>query len=91
MQVDPATIPDNGWDMEFDHFWGPVSCDGLFLLFDCSADLNNGVPDVSHDDVIEHVAECDRCQACAVRVTVDVEGLGTLEYLMDIDDDGEDI
>lgn len=91
MQVDPNTLPDNGWDCTEYRFWAPVSCDGLFLLFDTSAHLCEGVPDISHDDVVKHVTECDRCQACDVRVTVDVEGIATLEYHMDVDDDGEDI
>lgn len=86
-RVDPATIPDNGWDDTEDRFWATLPCEALFLEFDTSAHDNDGVPDVSHADVVTHMTGCALCQDCDVRVSVDVNGIGTLEFSAPVDDD----
>lgn len=40
------------WANDDHNFWGRLNCDGLFLLFDTSAHVNNGVPDVDSDAVL---------------------------------------
>jgi hypothetical protein len=57
------------WGNDQAHFWGPASCDGLFLMFDTSAHMNNGVPDVSWKEVVEHIRDCETCSESDVRVS----------------------
>lgn len=44
-------------------WWEGFSCDGMFLILDTSAHLNDGIP--SNDSIAEaheHLASCDTCQ-----------------------------
>lgn len=67
------------WANDVYRFWGSVECDGLFLMFDTSAHMNDGVPDVSSDDVVEHVKDCETCRDGDVRVSVLSDGTELLE------------
>jgi hypothetical protein len=68
------------WLNEERRFW-EATCDGLFLLFDTSAHINGGIPNVSAREAQEHIDECD--DQCAERGTsVDDYGDGTA-YLND--------
>lgn len=67
------------WANDIPHFWGPASCDGLFLLFDTSAHIHNGTPNVSADDVVEHIRDCEECQESDVRVSELTDGTVQLE------------
>jgi hypothetical protein len=67
------------WAHEEEHWWGPIECDGLFLLFDTSAHVNDGVPTVTPDEAVEHISGCAQCQELDMRVTIDADGLATVE------------
>lgn len=77
MADDNATV----WTHDEYHWWYPLTCDGLFLVFDTSTYLNAGELDVSADEVIEHVKECGGCQDADIRVSIDTDGKATLENL----------
>jgi hypothetical protein len=55
-------------------FWEHYTCDGLFLLFDTSAHINNGTPDVSASEVQDHIEDCDDCQGQGVSVSPQEDG-----------------
>jgi len=61
--------------------WWVSAEDGLFLLFDTSAHINNGVPNVTPEEVREHIAECEECQAAGIEVTDNGDGTATVENL----------
>ncbi len=65
------------WDMNDGRFWEPVECTDLFLMFD--AHVSDGVPDVPVAEVLEHVAECDKCSAAWVTVS-NLLGTPRLDY-----------
>jgi hypothetical protein len=52
-------------------WWENVGCDGLFLMFDTSAHVNDGVPEVALKEVQEHVKECEVCTEKGITVSVD--------------------
>lgn len=56
-------------------FWDSYTwCDGLFLLFDTSAHINDGVPKVDASEVQEHIDDCDECKAHGVSVSPQENG-----------------
>jgi hypothetical protein len=61
--------------------WWESAEDGLFLIFDTSAHINDGVPNVTPDEVREHIAECPECQAAGIEVTDNGDGTATVENL----------
>ncbi|ATY17143.1 hypothetical protein CU254_41950 (plasmid) [Amycolatopsis sp. AA4] len=61
------------------HWWGPIECDDLFLKFETSAHLNDGIPDATPDEVVAHINECDTCRDLDMRVSLDSDGLHTVE------------
>lgn len=67
------------WSNDVDRFWGSVDCDELFLLFDTSAHVNDGTPDVDSDQVLAHVEQCSACGDADVRVSVLSDGTEALE------------
>lgn len=77
---DDACAP-SPWDCSEERFWGPVPCGVLFGLFENSAlEPRDGTPLVSLDTVSEHVRDCVTCQDTDVRISLDVAGVGTLEF-----------
>lgn len=44
-------------------FWDKFQCEGLSLLFDTSAHINDGVPQVSLSEIEEHEDNCEICSA----------------------------
>jgi hypothetical protein len=67
------------WANETFRFWGASSCYGLFLLFDTSAHIHDGSPDVSAQDVVDHIRDCEECQESDVRVSELSDGTFQLE------------
>lgn len=61
--------------------WWESAEDGLFLVFDTSAHINNGVPNVTPDEVREHIAGCTECQAAGITVTDNGDGTATVDNL----------
>jgi hypothetical protein len=55
-------------------FWDRYTCEGLFLLFDTSAHLNDGTPDVAAGEVQAHIDDCDDCQGQGVSVSPQEDG-----------------
>lgn len=70
----------SAWGPEdIERWWCAVDCDGLFLIFDTSANVNGGEPDVSVDEVLTHVRDCRDCQdAGHDSVSEDSDGMLTL-------------
>lgn len=82
-QMDPDYVRPGRWNDEVYHFWGPVPCNVLFDLFENSSEQPDGSyadPTVTHDEVVEHATGCAVCQDADVRVSTDVDGVGTLEW-----------
>lgn len=67
------------WANEASHFWGRLNCEALFKVFDTSAHANDGVPDVSSDQVLAHVTECSACQDDDIRVSLLTDSTEQLE------------
>jgi hypothetical protein len=61
--------------------WWEAAEDGLFLIFDTSAHINGGVPNVSPGEVRKHIAECATCQDAGITVTDNGDGTATVENL----------
>ncbi|MEU5258992.1 hypothetical protein [Amycolatopsis sp. NPDC021455] len=86
-------IGSNGWVWEWVNpkwtnadddarWWESTGCDGLFLLFNTSAHLNDGVPEVQPGEVQAHIAECEACAGNGLTVSVDADDVtATLEGL----------
>jgi hypothetical protein len=49
-------------------FWEHYTCDGLFLLFDTSAHINDGTTAVDASEVQAHVDDCTACRIGGVSV-----------------------
>lgn len=69
----------SAWTHEEFHWWGPIECDVLFLIFDTSAHMNGGTPIVTPDEAVAHINECERCRDLDMRVSIDGDGLHTVE------------